>query len=238
MFLKKKKKEPVVQSEVVDPKKRYRKILKKQNKLFSPEINNDLLYGTHDPFVGNDVQYNKSMYYLADFAKREDRPRSLKDNLFGTTSSGKAVRAGALASLAIGAGLVAKNKEGLKKLMKNPVNTVGEHYTTPSGTTKKVIEWEVRTKKDPEWFTNRKRINETPNPSFISSGRNLKWGNVYKTVGVAGALGAVPVVSGYAFADDKDREKISRQAISVAGATKGGLRDLRTWVNTLHRVSR
>jgi hypothetical protein len=187
------------------------------------------------------TSYNQ-MFYLCDFAEfatakeESKRPLSLKDNLFGTTSSGKALRAGALLSLAGGVGLAVKNKQGLKKLVKEPLSTVRDHYTSPAGKTTKEFKW-YKNKADGEVLSTR-RISETDNPSFLGSGRKVNWGNVGKTGATVAGLAAVPVTAAYVFGDKKDREEIQKKTGKVYGVTKGTMRDLRTWINTLHRVSR
>jgi hypothetical protein len=228
------------------------------------------------------TSYNQ-MFYLCDFAEfatakeESKRPLSLKDNLFGTTSSGKALRAGALASLVVGGGLAVKNRAKIKQFLDKPLETLKKTYTRDAdGVERTAIQRKKKIVDNPEYnpakpFRNKDgdlitekeyqaggykgksvpakievyddawhdvRRTEKPERSFLGTGKKVNWGNVGKTVGVAGGLGAVPLTTSYVFADKNDREKINNRAGKVYGVTRGTMQDLRSWVNTLHRVSR
>ena len=74
--------------------------------------------------------------------------------------------------------------------------------------------------------------------SFIGTGRKVNWGRVGKTVGVAGTTLAVPTSLAYLAGSKKDKEDIKNRVDKTWGQGRKTANDVRTWINTLHRVSR
>jgi hypothetical protein len=191
---------------------------------------------------------------------KEEKKPTLRQRIVGTTNAGKAFRVGALAS-GLGLGYLAlKNKGKLAELKKSPKDffskPVGEDYqemiwqraTTPDATTGKRAtrsatrnEYEARKMgEDPNWEDKSSRFKPHPkqDPSFLNSGRKVNWGRVGKVVGIGGTALALPTGLAYAAGSKKDKEDIERRTNKTVGGVKSTARDIRTWVNTLHRVSR
>jgi hypothetical protein len=72
----------------------------------------------------------------------------------------------------------------------------------------------------------------------LSGGRKLKWGRVSKLAGIGGTALAIPTGAAYLAGDKKDKEDIKNRVNSGAKGVKSTAKDVRTWINTLHRVSR
>jgi hypothetical protein len=197
--------------------------------------------------------------HVASFArkKEEEKRITLREKIIGRTNAGKAFRVGSLIS---GAGLgylALKNRKALGAL-KKPVDFYSSDVTGKDVTTmrrkQKVIrnpdfdkylfadEWkgkipdEYKQVYDKDWHDVRRT--EKDGRSFVGTGRKVNWGRVGKTVGIGGTALAIPTGLAYAAGSKKDKEDIKNRAGNVTRATQSTLKDARSWVNTLHRVSR
>ena len=191
--------------------------------------------------------------------KQEEKPSTLRQKIFGSTNAGKAFRVGSLLS---GAGLgylALKNKSKLGAL-KKPIDfysgdVKGKDRTTISRKQKIIENPDYQTyldnmddwgkRKVPDKFTqvydkdwHDVRRTEKDGRSFIGTGRKVNWGRVGKTIGIGGTALAIPTGLAYAAGSKKDKEDIQNRAGKVTRGTQATLRDARSWVNTLHRVSR
>jgi len=199
---------------------------------------------------------------------KEEKKPTLRQRIVGTTNAGKAFRVGALASgLGLGY-LALKNKGKLAELKKSPkdfyTRDVGEDVTAMRRMRKNIPNPEYDASKpfrnnkgvltsdkfakgakavpqyidvpDMDWHDGRRTAKK--GRSFVGTGRAVKWGRVGKTLGIGGAALAVPTTLAYAAGSKKDKEDISRRTTNTYRTGKSALNDARTWVNTLHRVSR
>jgi hypothetical protein len=157
------------------------------------------------------------MVDTANFAKKkEDKRVTLRDRIVGTTNAGKAFRVGALAS---GAGLaaLAHNKRGA---LKNMANNPKDFFSRPT-------EVEINT-------NGRKKQGR----GFVGSGRNVNWNRVGKTTGIATTALAIPTGAAYLSGEKKDKEDIQKRVNNTTRGIRSVARDVRGWVNTIHRISR
>lgn len=206
------------------------------------------------------------MYFLSDtstasFAKQkkqEEKPASLREKIIGRTNAGKAFRVGTVLA-AGGLGAYGYKKRGaLKNLIDNPMDFYSSSAKDKDITTmrrkQKVVKnpdydaylasdnWEGKVPDeykqvyDANWHDVRRT--EKDGRSFVGTGRKVKWGRVGKTVGVGGTALAVPTSLAYLAGNKKDKEDIKNRAASVTRGTQSTLKDARSWINTLHRVSR
>jgi hypothetical protein len=132
----------------------------------------------------------------------------------------------------VGLGYLAlKNKGNLEQVLKNPL----DYYTKPAGKNKQRLEW---LDEDGQLKSAREFNPGKPNPSFLSSGRKLNWDKVGQTAGVVGGAVTVPISLAYLAGSKKDKEDIQNRIDKTWGKGNKTLNDVRTWINTLHRVSR
>ncbi len=172
--------------------------------------------------------------HVASFArkpKKTEEKSTLREKIIGRTNAGKAFRVGALASGLGLVGLALKNREALGKALKQPK----EFYTKDAGKNPQRMVWYD---KDGNVKQSREMNPPKDNPSFLSSGRKVNWDKVGKTVAIGGGALALPTTLAYVAGSKKDKEDIKNRVDKTWGQGRKTAGDVRTWVNTLHRVSR
>ena len=167
-----------------------------------------------------------------EFAKQ--KKRTLKDNILGTTKSGRAFRIGSAISLT-GLGALGYNKRvAIKALTKNPKTVLKRTFTKPAGS----IDSPVTTRTNAKGEVINTRTTKRRNNGLFGTKRKLKWGNIAKTGAIAGTAVVVPVGVSYVASNEEDRNKINKrlnQASKLGG--KVG-KTVKSTINTLHKVSR
>lgn len=197
-------------------------------------------------------------YFMGEFSRKKN---TLREKLIGTTNAGKAFRIGSAVSLA-GLGAIGYNKrKALASLVKHPIDF---YSTRVDGKDVTVMKKRSKVIKNPEYdawqklnkeqkskikmpneykevpdieYHDHRRIERNPR-SFLGSGRSVNWGRVGKTVGIGTTTVLIPTSAAYLAANKKDKENINRRINNVYKVGRNTIGDARTWINTLHRVSR
>jgi len=168
---------------------------------------------------------------MANFAKRDYREESknnLSNNIFGKTSSGKATRAAALATLVGVGGLGYVNRKSLKK----PLDLFTRKIDPDE---KQVIKTINRVNGEGKVTTTTHNHNKR---GFLGTDRALQLDNIGKAALLGTGAVMLPTGAGYVFADPDQKKEIKQRVANTYGQGKQLTKSARNWVNTLDRMER